>query len=69
MDAELVSELLAKEDDKNAVREEIMYFRNLGVNGVPTFIYNGQFAVQGAQPAEKHLKAINEAARLSQTED
>ena len=69
MDAELVSELLAKEDDKNAVREEIMYFRNLGVNGVPTFIYNGQFAVQGAQPAEKHLKAINEAARLPQTED
>ena len=66
MDAELVAELLDKEDDKNAVREEIMYFRNLGVNGVPCFIYNGQFAVQGAQPAEEHLKAMEQAAKLPQ---
>lgn len=65
MDAELVEELLMKDDDKNAVREEIMFFRNLGVNGVPCFIYNGQFAVQGAQPADAHLKALNEAAKLS----
>lgn len=67
MDAELVSDLLSKEDDKNAVREEIIFFRNLGVNGVPCFIYNGQFAVQGAQPAEAHLKAIDEAAKLPLT--
>ena len=66
LDAELVEELLMKEDDKNAVREEIMYFRNLGVNGVPCFIYNGQFAVQGAQPAEAHLKAMEQAAKLPQ---
>ena len=66
LDAELVTELLEKEDDKNAVREEIMYFRNLGVNGVPCFIYNGQFAVQGAQPAETHLKAMEQAAKLPQ---
>ncbi|MDB2438157.1 DsbA family oxidoreductase [Hellea sp.] len=64
MDADLVAELLTKEDDKNAVREEIMYFRNLGINGVPCFIYNGQFAVQGAQPVDAHLKALNEAAKL-----
>lgn len=65
MDAELVGELLIKDDDKNAVLEEIMFFRNLGVNGVPCFIYNGQFAVQGAQPVDAHLKALNEAAKLS----
>ena len=69
MDAELVGELLAKEDDKNTVREEIMFFRNLGVNGVPCFIYNGQFAVQGAQPAEAHLKALDEADKLPPTAD
>ena len=68
MDAELVEELLMKEDDKNTVREEIMYFRNLGVNGVPCFIYNGQFAVQGAQPAEAHLKALEQAANLPSPE-
>lgn len=64
MDAELVSELLAKDDDKNSIREEIMFFRNLGVNGVPCFIYNGQFAVQGAQPVEVHVKAFEQAANL-----
>ncbi len=69
MDGELVAELLGKEDDKNAVREEIMFFRNLGINGVPCFIYNGQFAVQGAQPVDAHLKALDEAAKLPITEN
>lgn len=64
LDPVLVADLLPKEDDKNAVREEIMFFRNLGVNGVPCFIYQGQFAVQGAQPPEAHLKAIQQAASL-----
>jgi len=63
MDGNLVSELLSREDDKNAVREEILYFRNLGISGVPTFIYNGQFVVQGAQPAGAHLKALENAAK------
>ena len=64
LDPELIEDLLSKDDDKNAVREEIMYFRNLGVSGVPCFIYQGQFAVQGAQPAEAHKKAIEQAASL-----
>ena len=69
MDVEIVSELLTKEDDKNAIREEIMFFRNLGINGVPCFIYNGQFAVQGAQPVEAHLKALEQAANLPPAEN
>ena len=64
MDSDLVSELLSKDDDKNAVREEIMFFRNLGVSAVPTFIYNGQFAVQGAQSPQVHLDAIKKAAQM-----
>ena len=64
LDQELVGELLTKEDDKNTVREEIMFFRNLGVSGVPCFIYQGQFAVQGAQPPAAHIKAIEEAAKI-----
>ena len=64
MDSELTTDLLAGDDDKNAVREEIMFFRNLGVNAVPTFIYNGQFAVQGAQSPEAHIDAIKKAANM-----
>ena len=64
LDQELVAELLTKEDDKNTVREEIMFFRNLGVSGVPCFIYQGQFAVQGAQEPAAHLKALEEASKI-----
>ena len=63
LDDQVISDLLSQEDDKNAVREEILFFRNLGVNAVPTFIYNGQFAVQGAQSVEAHLKAIEKAVQ------
>lgn len=68
MDEAIIDDLLSRDDDKNAIREEIMFFRNLGVNAVPTFIYNGQFAAQGAQPVEAHLKALDQAATLPPSE-
>lgn len=69
MDGDLVGELLRSDKDENAVREEILFYRNLGVSGVPTFIYNGQFAVQGAQPVSAHTQAIKQAASLPAFED
>ena len=61
LDGALVRELLDRDDDKLAIKEEAMFFRGLGISGVPTFIYNGQFAVQGAQEPEKHKRAFKEA--------
>lgn len=61
LDGDLVRELLSRDDDKLAIQQEAMFFKGLGVSGVPTFIYNGQFAVQGAQPPEKHRRAFKEA--------
>jgi len=69
MDGQLVSELLAGDNDEKAVEEEIEFFRQLGVTGVPTFIYNGQYAIQGAQPIDSHLAAIEKAASLPANED
>lgn len=63
LDSALVSDLLKSDKDVSAVQNEILHFRSLGVSGVPTFIYNGQFAVQGAQPVETHLKAFAQAAK------
>ena len=54
MDSELVRELFDGDQDKTDVKNEILFFRGLGVSGVPTFIYGGQMAVQGAQPPETH---------------
>jgi predicted DsbA family dithiol-disulfide isomerase len=63
LEADITKDLLASDKDANAVREEILFFRNLGISGVPTFIYNGQFAVQGAQDPEAHIQAIQQAAK------
>lgn len=63
LDADITKDLLSSDKDANAVREEIMFFRNLGISGVPTFIYNGQFAIQGAQDPEAHTQAIQQAAQ------
>ena len=64
LDAVLVAELLQSDNDEKPVSDEIAFFQRLGVSGVPTFIYQGQFALQGAQPVQTHLEAIEKAANL-----
>ena len=55
--------------DKLAIMQEVQFFRGLGVSGVPTFIYNGQFAIQGAQPPDAHRKAFAEARKQQPLSD
>lgn len=64
MDADLVREFLASDKDKTDIQNEILFFRGLGVSGVPTFIYAGQMALTGAQPPETHRKVLADAAKL-----
>ena len=64
MDGDLVTELLASERDFDTLQSELDYFRNLGISGVPFFIYNGQFSVQGGQPAEVHEQALVKAKTI-----
>lgn len=66
MDGELVRELLLGDQDKIDVQNEILFFRGLGVSGVPTFIYGGQLTVQGAQEPDTHRKVLAEASKLDQ---
>ncbi|MEP1229627.1 MAG: DsbA family oxidoreductase [Litorimonas sp.] len=61
MDVDIIRELFAGDQDKIDVQNEIMFFRGLGISGVPTFIYNGQFAVQGAQDPAAHVNVIKQA--------
>ncbi len=55
---------LKSDEDCDSVLAEIQYFRGLGISGVPTFIYNGQFAVQGAQPVDIHIDALLKAQKM-----
>ncbi|WP_327091089.1 DsbA family oxidoreductase [Nonomuraea sp. NBC_01738] len=45
-----------------AVAEQIARAGQLGITGVPLFLFEGQFAVSGAQPEETFLAALDEVA-------
>lgn len=61
MDGDIVSSLLAGDSDKDEVRGEIAAAQNLGVTGVPFFIFDGSFALPGAQPPDVLKRAIRKA--------
>ena len=63
LDPELTAELLTSDQDEASIREEEAFFRKLGVTGVPTYIFNGRFAVSGAQEPQILADAIRQAAQ------
>ena len=60
MDAD---EALAKLDDepaRSAVRDQQNYWKNMGVNSVPTIVFNRKSAVTGAQPVATFKQVLTE---------
>ena len=64
MDGALVRELLETGRDVDKIKAELAYFQKLGVTSVPTFIYNGTFAISGGQPAAAHKDALQKASTI-----
>lgn len=60
LDRESVRDFLVSEDGTDAVKQAIDRAQRLGIRAVPTFVFNGESAVQGAQPAETFLQALEE---------
>ena len=69
LDANLVAELLAPPRVTDTLEREERFYRSLGVAGVPCFIFNGAFAVSGAEAPEVLADAIRKAASLPPEED
>ncbi|WP_063780667.1 DsbA family oxidoreductase [Nonomuraea sp. SBT364] len=68
--AKLAAETGVRDTGEGAggVREQIARAAQLGITGVPLFLFEGQFAVSGAQPVDTFRVAIDEvAARTGQT--
>lgn len=63
LDPATVRDLLATGRDEKAVWEEELFYRKLGVSGVPTYIFNGHFAVSGAQEPAVLADAIRQAMK------
>jgi len=62
---------LAGKEDEDTIRQEDAFARQIGIQGVPCFIIDRQYAVSGAQPPEAFLEvfelAKKEAAEGSAT--
>lgn len=63
LERDIIANLLAGDKDAKDVWEEEMFYRKLGVSGVPTYIFNGRFAVSGAQEPAVLADAIREASK------
>ena len=59
MDAELVSELLDSDRDLVETKSEIETARKMGISGVPCFIFDGKYAVSGAESPEVLANTMN----------
>jgi len=62
MDEQLVASLLTGDEDKERVAGEIQQARNNGVSGVPCFVIDNKFVVNGAQSAATLAQAFRHAA-------
>ncbi|MFG1942961.1 DsbA family protein [Nonomuraea sp. NPDC048826] len=68
--AKLAAEVGVRDTGEGAaeVRDQIDRARRLGITGVPLFLFEGQFAVSGAQPLATLTAAIDEVAeRVGET--
>jgi len=60
----IVADLLGSDRDKDAVSQQITQAGQMGVRGVPTYVFANKFAATGAQSEDILAKAIHQAAAL-----
>jgi predicted DsbA family dithiol-disulfide isomerase len=61
LDIDEARDVLRTERYADRVREEETMARTLGITGVPFFLFGGELAVSGAQPAEVLLRVLDQA--------
>lgn len=57
-DKKIESYIVSNKDNEKLLNEE-KQARKIGINGVPCFIFNKEFVVNGAQPRENFIQIIN----------
>lgn len=62
MDRAVVESLLASDADREAVAEEAATASRMGITGVPCFLFEGKYAVMGAQEVSTLSDAIRQIA-------
>lgn len=67
MDADETRAWLDSDEDAERIRQEDLMARQMGIQGVPCFIINRQFAVSGAQEPAVFLKAFEQVLEAGDT--
>ncbi|PSJ64155.1 DsbA family oxidoreductase [Pseudaminobacter soli (ex Li et al. 2025)] len=62
MDAPVVAAMLATDADSEAVAGEVATASRMGITGVPCFLFEGKYAVMGAQDTDTLADAIRQIA-------
>ncbi|MET0288207.1 MAG: DsbA family oxidoreductase [Pseudoxanthomonas sp.] len=62
LDAARVRALLASDEGMAEVQAALDQARSLGITAVPTFVIDGRYAVQGAQPPEQFVQILRQVA-------
>ena len=60
LDRERTRAFLTSDEGTDAVQALIERAQRLGIRAVPTFVFNGESAVQGAQPADTFRRVLDE---------
>ncbi len=68
-EAEKVNEILQNDEIGYWVKQEIGYYQNMGVSGVPFFILNNKYGMSGAQPVEVFVETINQVIAESKPKE
>lgn len=61
MSRERVRDYLATDEGAEEVRTELDHGHDLGITAVPTFVFDGRYAVQGAQPVKTFAQVLERA--------
>ncbi|MGY5803054.1 DsbA family oxidoreductase [Rhizobium hainanense] len=64
LDRSVISTLLASDADRDLIVGEIEAAQKIGVNGVPFFIFDQQYAVSGAQTPDVLAGALRDIAKM-----
>ena len=63
LDVEKAKKVLEGKELEGDVRSEQQEAQELGISGVPAFVFNRKFLVSGAQPVEAFLEVLNESEK------
>ncbi|MFJ9522950.1 DsbA family oxidoreductase [Kitasatospora sp. NPDC101801] len=62
LDRDRVTGYLAGDEGADAVRAQLAEGREIGITAVPTFVFEGKWAVQGGQEADTFLRVLEQVA-------